>query len=51
MTLRIPAPSLPLLETAVWAEAQARPWLRLARKSAGKTATGYFADLTFEGQE
>ena len=47
MTLRTSAPSLHLLEIRVAMEAQARPWLRLVSKSAGKTSTGYVADLEF----
>ena len=47
MTLRTTAPSLHLLESRVAMEAQARPWLRLVSKSAGKTSTGYVADLEF----
>ena len=43
-----PAPSLDLLETRIWAATQARPWLHLVSKSAGKIATGYVADLEFE---
>ena len=43
-----PTPSLALLETRIWAEEQVRWWMRLVSKSAGKTATGYVADLEFQ---
>lgn len=49
MTLRIPAHTRDELETAVWAAETARPWMRRASCSVGKTATGeWFADLEME---
>lgn len=49
MTIRVPAPTRDLIDIAICAAAQARPWLKLARKSVGKTDNGYIADLEFVG--
>ena len=47
MTPRLSAPSLHLLEIRVAMEAQARPWLRLVSKSAGKQRGQWVVDMEF----